>query len=168
MSSIIGIPKEIYANEKRVASVPDVVEKLIKLGFAVIVESGAGDLANFADDTYVAAGAKIVGSAADLWNGANIVFKVRAPSMEEVALIKEGTTLIGFIWPAQNPELMQALAARKITVLAMDCVPRQLGRAFISLQATVADKDTLKGAVFYQQFRQLQEGHGIIPERSLY
>jgi len=129
MSSIIGIPKEIYANEKRVASVPDVVEKLIKLGFGVVVESGAGALANFTDEAYVAAGAKIVGSAAELWASADIVFKVRAPSMEEVGLIKEGTTLISFIWPAQNPELMQALTARKITVLAMDCVPRQLSRA---------------------------------------
>ena len=126
MSSIIGIPKETYPNEKRVASVPDVIEKLIKLGFGVVVESGAGALANFDDASYVAAGATI---AAEVWSTADIVFKVRAPSMEEVALIKEGTTLIGFIWPAQNPDLMQALAARKITVLAMDCVPRQLSRA---------------------------------------
>ncbi|CAA7627732.1 pyridine nucleotide transhydrogenase, alpha subunit [Candidatus Terasakiella magnetica] len=129
MSLIIGVPKEIYPNEKRVATVPDVVEKLIKLGFGVVVETGAGALANFSDETYVAAGATIAGSAVELWNSSGIVFKVRAPSMEEVALIKEGTTLIGFIWPAQNPELMQALTARKITVLAMDCVPRQLSRA---------------------------------------
>jgi len=124
MSSTIGIPKENFPNEKRVATVPDVVEKLIKLGFGVVVESGAGALANFADDTYAAAGAKIVGSAAEMWNSSDIVFKVRAPSMDEVALIREGTTVVSFIWPAQNPDLMQALAARKITVLAMDSVPR--------------------------------------------
>jgi len=129
MSSIIGIPKETYANEKRVATVPDVVEKLIKLGFAVVVESGAGDLANFSDEAYVAAGATIVANAAELWNASDIVFKVRAPATDEVGLIKEGTTLVSFIWPAQNPELMQALAARKATVLAMDAVPRQLSRA---------------------------------------
>ena len=129
MSSIIGIPRETYANEKRVASVPDVVEKLIKLGFGVVVERGAGDLANFGDDAYVAAGATIVGSAAELWAASDIVFKVRAPGMDEVALVKEGTTLVSFLWPAQNPDLMNALAARKITVLAMDCVPRQLSRA---------------------------------------
>jgi len=129
MSSTIGIPKETYANEKRVATVPDVVEKLIKLGFGVNVETGAGVLANFTDETYVAAGAKIVASAADLWNSSDIVFKVRAPALDEVALIKEGTTLISFIWPAQNPELMEALAARKITVLAMDSLPRLLSRA---------------------------------------
>ena len=124
MSLTIGIPKEIFPNEKRVATVPDVVEKLIKLGFSVVVETGAGDLSNFADDTYAAVGAKVAASAADLWNAADIVFKVRAPSMDEVALIKPGTTLVSFIWPAQNPDLMQALAARKTTVLAMDSVPR--------------------------------------------
>jgi len=129
MSSTIGIPKEIYPNEKRVASVPDVVEKLIKLGFSVIVESGAGDLANFADDTYVAAGAKIAKDAAELWASADIVFKVRAPSLDEVALIKDGTTLITFIWPAQNPDLMTALSSKKINVLAMDSLPRLLSRA---------------------------------------
>jgi NAD(P) transhydrogenase subunit alpha len=129
MSSVIGIPKEIFANEKRVATVPDVVEKLIKLGFAVVVETGAGALANFDDASYLAAGATIANSAAELWAASHMVFKVRAPSMDEVALIKEGTILISFIWPAQNPELMQALAGRKITVLAMDCVPRQLSRA---------------------------------------
>jgi NAD(P) transhydrogenase subunit alpha len=124
MSLTIGVPKEIFPNEKRVASVPDVVEKLIKLGFAVTLESGAGALANFTDDAYQAAGAKIVGSAKELWGGSDIVFKVRAPSLDEVKQIREGTTLVSFIWPAQNPELMQALAARKITVLAMDSVPR--------------------------------------------
>jgi NAD(P) transhydrogenase subunit alpha len=124
MSLTIGVPKETFANEKRVATVPDVVEKLIKLGFSVVVETGAGALANFTDDTYVAAGAKIVGSAAELWLSSDIVFKVRAPSLEEVALIKEGTTLVSFVWPAQNPDLLKALAAKKTTVLAMDSIPR--------------------------------------------
>jgi H+-translocating NAD(P) transhydrogenase subunit alpha len=125
----IGIPKETAAEEKRVATVPDVVQKLVKLGFTVAVESGAGDAANFGDDTYRDAGAEVVGSAADLWAGSDIVFKVRAPSPHEVALMREGGTLISFIWPAQNPELMQQLAARKATVLAIDSLPRQLSRA---------------------------------------
>jgi len=129
MPLTIGIPKETYLDEKRVASVPEVVEKLIKLGFAVSVESGAGDAANCSDETYVAVGAKIVGSAAELWSSSDIVFKVRAPSSGEVGLMKAGTTLISFIWPAQNPELMQQLAARKVTVLAMDSLPRTLSRA---------------------------------------
>ena len=125
----IGVPKELAAGEKRVATVPDVVEKLVKLGFTVSVESGAGDAANFADDTYRAAGADIVPSAAELWAGADIVFKVRAPSAAEVGLMREGGMLLSFIWPAQNPELMQQLAAKKATVLAIDSLPRQLSRA---------------------------------------
>ncbi len=126
---LIGVPKESAAGEKRVATVPDVVEKLVKLGFSVAVESGAGDAANFADDTYRAAGAKVVPTAAELWSTSDIVFKVRGPSPEEVGLMRQGGTLISFIWPAQNPELMQQLAAKKATVLAIDSLPRQLSRA---------------------------------------
>ncbi|OGB01652.1 MAG: NAD(P) transhydrogenase subunit alpha [Burkholderiales bacterium RIFCSPHIGHO2_12_FULL_69_20] len=129
MGLLIGVTKETAAGEKRVATVPDVVEKLIKLGFSVAVESGAGDAANFADDTYRAAGAQVLPSAAEVWAQSDIVFKVRAPSPDEVAQLREGATLIGFIWPAQNPELMQQLAARKVTVLAIDALPRQLSRA---------------------------------------
>jgi NAD(P) transhydrogenase subunit alpha len=129
MPLTIGVPRETFAGEKRVATVPEVVEKLIKLGFAVTVESGAGVAANFDDDAYRAAGASIAESAASLWGGADVIFKVRAPSPAEIGLIKPGTTLVSFIWPAQNPELMQQLAARKMTVLAIDSLPRQLSRA---------------------------------------
>jgi len=129
MPQTIGIPKETFAGEKRVASAPEVVEKLIKLGFAVIVESGAGDGASFFDDAFTKSGAKVVGSAAELWATSDIVFKVREPDAAEVALAKPGQTIISFIWPAQNPDLMKALAARKVTVLAMDAVPRLLSRA---------------------------------------
>lgn len=125
----IGVPRETAAGEKRVATVPDVVGKLVKLGFSVAVESRAGEAANFPDEAYQAAGAEIVGSAAELWAGSDIVFKVRPPSPDEVALMREGGMLVGFVWPAQNPELMQALAARKATVLAIDALPRQLSRA---------------------------------------
>ena len=129
MPLTIGIPREVFAGEKRVATVPEVVEKLIKLGFAVRVETSAGADANFSDEAYQAAGATIAASAADLWAGSDLVFKVRAPTAGEIAQIKPGTTLISFIWPAQNPELMQQLAARRITVLAMDALPRTLSRA---------------------------------------
>jgi NAD(P) transhydrogenase subunit alpha len=124
MPQVIGVPKETAAGEKRVATVPEVVEKLIKLGFKVAVESGAGEAANFSDDAYRAAGAEIVTDAAKLWATSDIVFKVRGPSAAEVGLMREGSALVSFIWPAQNPELMQQLAARKATVLAMDSVPR--------------------------------------------
>ncbi len=129
MSLSIGVPREIFPGEKRVATVPEVVEKLIKLGFKVQVESGAGDPAHCSDDAYRAAGAEIVSDAATLWASSDIVFKVRGPSQEEVDLLREGGTLISFIWPAQNPELMQQLAAKKATVLAIDSLPRQLSRA---------------------------------------
>ena len=129
MSLQIGVPRETFPGEKRVATVPEVVEKLRKLGFGVLVESGAGDAANFGDDTYRAAGAEVVADAATLWSRADIVFKVRAPSADEAARVREGQVLVSFIWPAQNPDLMQQLAARKATVLAIDCLPRQLSRA---------------------------------------
>ena len=129
MGLVVGVPKETAAGEKRVATVPDVVAKLVKLGFQVAVESGAGDAANFADETYRAAGAKVVPTARDVWAGSDIVFKVRPPTEDEVAMLREGGTLIGFVWPAQNADLMQQLAARKATVLAIDCLPRQLSRA---------------------------------------
>jgi len=125
----IGVPREIFPGEKRVATVPEVVEKLIKLGFTVSVESGAGDSANFNDEAYRAVGASIAGSAQELWATSDIVFKVRPPTADEVGLMREGGTLIGFIWPAQNPELMQQLAAKKATVLAIDSLPRTLSRA---------------------------------------
>jgi NAD(P) transhydrogenase subunit alpha len=124
MPQVIGVPRETATGEKRVATVPEVVEKLIKLGFKIVVQSGAGDAANFSDDTYRAAGAGIVNTAAELWSAADIVFKVRGPSAEEIGLLREGGTLVSFIWPAQNPELLKQLAAKKATVLAMDSVPR--------------------------------------------
>ncbi|MBW7930584.1 MAG: Re/Si-specific NAD(P)(+) transhydrogenase subunit alpha [Gammaproteobacteria bacterium] len=123
MSLMIGVPREVFAGEKRVATVPEVVAKLIKLGFAVGVESGAGAAADFSDEAYREAGAQVL-DRAGLWAAADVVFKVRAPEAAEIALMKEGATLVGFIWPAQNPELIQQLAARKLTVLAMDSVPR--------------------------------------------
>jgi NAD(P) transhydrogenase subunit alpha len=118
------VPRETAAGEKRVATVPEVVERLIKLGFKVAVQSGAGDAANFSDEVYRAAGAEIVPDAAQLWAGSDIIFKVRAPGSEEVALVRPGQAIVSFIWPAQNPDLMQQLVAKKATVLAMDSVPR--------------------------------------------
>jgi NAD(P) transhydrogenase subunit alpha len=112
MAQVIGVPKETFPGEKRVATVPEVVPKLAKLGFEVAVESGAGVGASIADAAYSAAGARIVPDAAGVWSAADIVFKVRAPSREEVAAMREGQVLVSFLWPAQNPELLQALAAK--------------------------------------------------------
>ncbi len=126
----IGIPKEIHNGEKKVATTPEVAEQLIKLGFEVAVESNAGQAANFSDDAYRESGVSIVEDTKKLWSESDIILKVRAPEthpelcIDEVELLHEGQTLLSFIWPAQNEELMQRLADRKITVLAMDSVPR--------------------------------------------
>ncbi len=124
MSLQIGVPREVFPGEKRVATVPEVVEKLVKQGFRVAVEAGAGEGAQISDEAYRAAGAELVTDRAALWASSDIVFKVRAPDDAEVALLREGGMLVSFVWPAQNPELMNKLAARKATVLAMDSVPR--------------------------------------------
>ncbi len=126
----IGVPKEIHAGEKRVATTPEVAEKLQKLGFSVAVEAGAGETANFSDDAYREAGVEIIEDTKTLWQSSDVILKVRAPEyhsqlgIDEVELLRQGKTLIGFIWPAQNEELMQRLASKKVTVLAMDSVPR--------------------------------------------
>ncbi len=126
----IGIPRECHADERRVAATPETVEQLVKLGFAVTVEAGAGAAATFSDDAYREEGAEIEADPRALWANADILLKVRAPEthpelcLDEVALIREGATLISFVWPAQNRELLERLAARKVTVLAMDAVPR--------------------------------------------
>jgi NAD(P) transhydrogenase subunit alpha len=125
-----GVPKEIHPEETRVAATPETVTQLRKLGFEVAIETGAGAAADFPDLAFQAQGAEIVQDTQTLWAQSDIVLKVLAPEehpalqMHEADLLREGATLISFIWPAQNPGLMERLAARKATVLAMDCVPR--------------------------------------------
>ncbi|EEC7123638.1 Re/Si-specific NAD(P)(+) transhydrogenase subunit alpha [Salmonella enterica] len=118
----IGIPKERLPNETRVAATPKTVEQLLKLGFSVAIESGAGQLASFDDKAFAQAGADIVDGNA-VWQS-EIILKVNAPEEDEIALLNPGTTLVSFIWPAQNSGLMEKLAERKVTVMAMDSVPR--------------------------------------------
>jgi len=120
----IGVPKESYPGERRVATTPEVAAQLQKLGFTVAIESGAGNAANFSDTAYQAAGVEIINDARNLWSAADIILKVRAPNTNEIDLLHQGQTLISFIWPAQNKDLLDKLAAKKINVLAMDSVPR--------------------------------------------
>ena len=120
----IGVPREIYAGEKRVATTPDVAAQLIKLGFDVAVESNAGAAANYSDKAYEEAGCSIALTADDIWADSEIILKVRGPENEEAARLKAGQTLISFLWPAQNPELLQNLTERGVTAMAMDSVPR--------------------------------------------
>ena len=126
----IGIPKEIHPGEKRVAATPQTILKLKKLGFDVVVESHAGHGINCIDSEYREAGAVVFDDTKEFWAASDVVMKVRPPEenktlgVHEADLLKEGATLIGFIWPAQNRELLDRLAARKATVFGMDCVPR--------------------------------------------
>jgi NAD(P) transhydrogenase subunit alpha len=126
----IGIPKEIHPGEKRVATTPDIAEKIIKLGFEVNIESGAGLEANISDEAYKEVGCSIRKNAKTLWKNVDIVMKVRPPethpefAIDESGLLSNDGCLISFIWPAQNDDLMQKLASKNATVLAMDCVPR--------------------------------------------
>ena len=118
----IGIPKESLAGETRVACTPATVTQLQKLGFAVVVERGAGAGASLADEAYAAAGASLA-DAAEVWQ-CPLIYKVNAPSDAEVSRLSAGQTLVSFLWPAQNPDLVKKLADKKVNVLAMDMVPR--------------------------------------------
>ncbi|EGT5680486.1 Re/Si-specific NAD(P)(+) transhydrogenase subunit alpha [Cronobacter turicensis] len=118
----IGVPKERVALETRVAATPKTVEQLLKLGFSVAVERDAGKLASFDDDAFIAAGASVV-ETAEVWES-DVILKVNAPQDDEIERLRPGTTLISFIWPAQNPQLLEKLAAKNVTVMAMDSVPR--------------------------------------------
>merc|ERR1712172_175532 len=118
----LGVPAETWTNEKRVACTPANAALFTKKGFTVNVQEGAGRLSNFRDEDYAAAGGNIVSKEAAF--AQDITLKLRQPSLEEVALLRDEATLYSFLYPGQNPELVKALAAKKITALGMDCVPR--------------------------------------------
>ncbi len=119
---IIGIPKESLKGENRVAGSPSSTSALIKLGFTVQVQKGAGTKASFTDEEYSKTNAELVAKKT-CWQS-DIIFKVNAPTVDEIELMNEGATLISFIAPAQSPDLLEALRAKSITTLAMEMVPR--------------------------------------------
>jgi len=126
----IGIPKEVHTDECRVALTPDTATQLQKLGYTLTIEAGAGEKAHFSDDAYRQAGVEVIEDVKQLWAESDIVMKVRAPEahpglgLHEAELLRDGGHLISFIWPAQNPDLLERLKARNATVMAMDSVPR--------------------------------------------
>src|SRR3569623_2031420 len=120
----VGIPKETAPHERRVAASPDTVQRLRKLGLDVLVQAGAGVESGFPDEVFIQAGARIVLDARALYAESDLLLKVRPPTPAEADLVKPGAVRVGFFWPAQNKPLIDRLAARKVTVLAMDAVPR--------------------------------------------
>lgn len=146
----IGTIKETKAGENRVALSPDVVKNFIKQGFECLIESGAGIGSNFSDEIYTAAGATILGAAKDVCSQADILVKVNAPNTEEIGQLKNGSSLISFIYHLTNPELIDQLNAKNISVFSMDAIPR-ISRAqsmdALSSQANLAGyKAVLLGA----------------------
>jgi len=158
----IGIPKEIRPGERRVAATPDTVGRLLKLGFEVQVESQAGAGASFGDAEYVAIGASIARGARELWQENSLILKVQPPEfnselqVHEADLLCERGTLVSFIWPAKNAELLERLAARRATVLAMDQVPRitraQKMDALSSMANIAGYRAVIEAASFYGRF----------------
>ncbi|MBL8634112.1 MAG: Re/Si-specific NAD(P)(+) transhydrogenase subunit alpha [Myxococcales bacterium] len=158
----IGIIKEIKPGERRVAATPETVGKLCKLGFSVQVESGAGDGASFRDEDYQKAGAQVVSDTTALWNGSDIVLKVQPPDMHpqlgrhEAELLREKAALVSFLWPAKNRDLVDRLAARKATVLAMDLIPRitraQKMDALSSMANIAGYRAVIEAASFFGRF----------------
>ncbi|MFN3190601.1 MAG: Re/Si-specific NAD(P)(+) transhydrogenase subunit alpha [Aureliella sp.] len=121
----IGIPREIFANECRVAATPDTSKRLIqKQGFEVVVESGAGVAASFPDSAYEESGCQIASNADEVWASTDIVLKVRAPNESEIGLLRDNHVVISFLFPAQNESFLSSLANTGATILAMDAVPR--------------------------------------------
>ncbi|HTJ83088.1 MAG TPA: hypothetical protein VL400_15310, partial [Polyangiaceae bacterium] len=157
----IGIVREIGLGERRVAATPETTKRLIKLGFDVVVESGAGELASFTDADFEAAGAVIEKEPAKIWGEADVLLKVRPPEAppegpHEVDLLREGATLISFIWPSKNPELLARLSTRKATVLAMDQIPRitraQKMDALSSMANIAGYRAVIEAASFFGRF----------------
>jgi proton-translocating NAD(P)+ transhydrogenase subunit alpha len=141
------VPKETAAGERRVALVPEIVGKLVPNGFEVLVERGAGEAASFPDAAFEEAGARIVD---DAWSEADAVAKVQRPSDAEVARLREGQVLIGFLEPLTDADGIQRLAERGVVAFAMESIPR-ITRAqpmdALSSQATVSGyKATLVAA----------------------
>ncbi|MGH7482576.1 MAG: Re/Si-specific NAD(P)(+) transhydrogenase subunit alpha [Longimicrobiales bacterium] len=164
---VVAVPRE-PADERRVALVPDQVRRLTERGLAVRVEAAAGKAAGFPDAAYTEAGAVVVGSDAALRDGAGVLVRVGAPSREQVAELPPGIVLIGMLQPLSSPELVRTLAARRVSALAMELVPR-ITRAqrmdALSSQATVAGyRAALLAAVELPRFfPMLMTAAGTVP-----
>ena len=152
----ISVPREVAPREQRVALAPDSVARLVKLGVEVVVQQGAGASAGFRDDAYTAAGAHIAADTAATFDGADVVAKVQPPTDDEIARLREGSIVVSLMQPGRNAALPPKLAARKVSSLALELVPR-ITRAqsmdVLSSQSTVAGyKGVLVGAAALPKF----------------
>ncbi len=120
----VGIPKELSKQELRVGATPKTVQRLRKQGFEVFIQKGAGERANYADKEYEEAGATLVDSAKELYEKSDIILKVLAPTNEEIEMMHKGLVTLSYLWPAQNQELLEKLAAKGVNAIAMDAIPR--------------------------------------------
>lgn len=158
----VGIVKEVRPGERRVAATPETAGKLVKLGFEVLLEAGAGEPAAFVDGEYEKCGAEVHADPSLVWSQADLILKVQPPEnhpqlgKHEADLLREGATLISFIWPAKNKELVEHLAARKVTVLAMDQIPRitraQKMDALSSMANIAGYRAVIEAASFFGRF----------------
>lgn len=137
----VVIPKETAKGERRVAAIPDTVSRLIGAGCEVWVEAGSGNEAHYADSSYIEAGARVSSDKSELFANANVVVKVQAPDQEQASLIPPGAVVISMLYPAKNPEVIEALQRNNITALALELLPR-ISRAqsmdVLSSQASLA------------------------------
>ncbi len=148
--STIFVPREVAPDETRVAATPETVKRLVKLGYAVTVEAGAGARSAIPDAEFAQAGATLAADGAEAWAKADVVLKVQPPTDDEVDRLREGAMLMSFVWSVQTPALARRLAARKASVVAMEAIPR-ISRAqkldALSSQANLAGyKAVLLGA----------------------
>ncbi|MBD2311051.1 Re/Si-specific NAD(P)(+) transhydrogenase subunit alpha [Desertifilum sp. FACHB-1129] len=120
----IAVAKEIEVGEHRVALIPDVVARLVKQGWEIWVESGAGEASCFPNAAYEAAGAKMISDTDYLWREADVLLKVGIPKEEEIHRLRAGSVLISFLNPLGKPELIQKLAEKQVTALSMELIPR--------------------------------------------
>ncbi|HET6513006.1 MAG TPA: Re/Si-specific NAD(P)(+) transhydrogenase subunit alpha, partial [Candidatus Kapabacteria bacterium] len=153
---IVGIPKEILPDERRVAATPETIKRLQKLGFDVVVEAGAGTRAGFHDTAYESSGARVLPNAAAVWVESKVILKVRAPEPGEIDHLRPGQVLVSFIRPAQNPDLLKAIAAKGATALAIDTVPRisraQKMDALSSMANTAGYRAVIEAAYSFPRF----------------
>ena len=152
----VCIPAEINTDELRVAATPKTVIRLIKQGFEVFVQNDAGIKANFSNADFTNSGATVLDTAKEIYSTGDIILKVLAPSSEEIEMMHKDQVILSYLWPAQNPELLEKLSSRGINAIAMDAIPR-ISRAqkmdVLSSMANIAGyRSVIESANYFGRF----------------